>query len=132
MSELIFVKAMRCLPLGVTILNNVELAFSKGVPELDRSVSRSRNDLSVVGRERDRQDITSVTDKLSGGQTSVQVPQSEGLVPRGRKSELTVGRNGNVGNKVVVSVQDLLGESERVVISRQLPDNDSLVYPTSV
>lgn len=114
-------------PLRVTIVNNVELALSKGVPELDRSVSRSRNDLSVVGRERDRQDITSVTDKLSGGQTRVQVPKTKSLVPRGRQSELSIGRNGNVGYKVVVTVQDLLGETEVVVISGELPDDDRLV-----
>ena len=118
-------------PLGVTIVNNVELALSKGVPELDGSVSGSGNNLSVVGREGDAENVTSVSDELSGGQASVKIPQSEGLVPRGREGELTVRRDGDVGDKVVVSVQDLLWETERVLVSGELPNDDGLVF-TSV
>lgn len=40
-------------PLGVAVLDNVKLALSKGVPELDGSVSGGRDDLTVVSRERD-------------------------------------------------------------------------------
>jgi hypothetical protein len=116
----------------VTVVDNVELAFSEGVPELDRSVSRGGDDLSVVGREGDGEDVAGVANELSGGQTCVEVPKTEGLVPRRGKGELSVGRDGDVGDKVVVAVQDLLGESERVVVSRELPDDDGLVCELSV
>ena len=43
----------RCSPLGVSLILDVELALSKGVPELDGSVSGSRDNLSVVGGEGD-------------------------------------------------------------------------------
>ena len=69
-----------------------------------------------------------MADKLPGGQTRVEVPQTEGLVPRGREGELAVRRDGNVRDKVVVAVEDLLGETERGVISGELPDDDGLVY----
>ena len=58
----------------MTILLDVELAFSQGVPELDGPVSRTRDDLSVVGREGDGQDVGSVTNESSSGETSVEVP----------------------------------------------------------
>lgn len=115
-------------PLGVSVVNNVELALSKGVPELDGSVSGSRDDLSVVGREGDAEDVTGVSDELSGGQSGVQVPESEGLVPRGREGELAVRGDRDVRDEVVVSVEDLLGETEGVLVSGKLPNDDSLVY----
>lgn len=115
-------------PLGVAVLDNVKLALSKGVPELDGSVSGGRNNLTVVSRERDGENVASVADKLLGRQTSVKVPQPKGVVPRGRKSKLAVGRDGNVGHKVVVTVENLLGETVQVVLSGELPSNDSLVY----
>ena len=65
----------------MTVVNDVELALSKGVPELDGSVSGSGDDLSVVGGEGDGENVTGVADELSGGQTSVKVPETEGLVP---------------------------------------------------
>ena len=79
-------------------------------------------------KERDiRQDIPSVTHKLPSGQTSVQVPQTQSLIPRGRQGKLAVGRDGNVRDKVVVAVQDLLGETKVGVIPGELPDDEGLV-----
>lgn len=40
-------------PLGVAVFDNVELALAEGVPELDGAVTRSRDDLTVVGGEGD-------------------------------------------------------------------------------
>ena len=74
-----------------------------------------------------REDVASVSDKLPGGETSVEVPQPQGLVPRGGKGELTVRRDDNVRNKVVVAVEDLLGEAKGRIVPGELPDNDGLV-----
>lgn len=68
-------------PLGVAVLGDVELALAERVPQLDGAVARAGNNLPVVGRERDGQDIRGVADKAAGGQTSVEVPQAQGLVP---------------------------------------------------
>lgn len=39
-------------PLSVPVVDDVELAFSKRVPQLDCPVPRSRNDLTVIRRKR--------------------------------------------------------------------------------
>ena len=44
-------------PLGVAVLLDVVLALAEGVPELDGLIARSRNDLSVVGRESNAKNI---------------------------------------------------------------------------
>jgi len=40
---------------------------------------------------------------------------------------LAVGGNDNVGNKVVVAVEDTPCEAERVLIAGELPDDDSFI-----
>ena len=72
----------------MTLLLDVKLALSQSVPELDRLVSRSRDDLPVVSREGDREDVGGVTDESSGGRSGVEVPESEGVVPRRGEGEL--------------------------------------------
>lgn len=44
-------------PVGVTLILDGVLALSQGVPQLDGLVSGARNDLTVVDREGDRQDV---------------------------------------------------------------------------
>lgn len=66
----------------MTVLLDVELAFSEGVPELDGAVSGPGDDLSVISREADGEDVGGVADKPSSRDTSVEVPKSESLVPR--------------------------------------------------
>jgi hypothetical protein len=68
-----------------------------------------------------------VADKLAGREAGVEVPQAEGLVPRRRERELAVRRDDDVRDKVVVAVEDLLGEAERRLVARELPDDDGLV-----
>ena len=40
-------------PFRVAVLDNVELALAESVPQLDGAVARGRNNLTVVGGERD-------------------------------------------------------------------------------
>lgn len=65
----------------MALLLDVELAFTKGVPQLDGTVTATADNLSVVGGERDGKDIGGVTDEAAGGETSVKVPKAEGVVP---------------------------------------------------
>jgi len=72
-----------------------------------------------------------VADELAGGEAGVEVPETEGLVPRRREGELAVRRDDNVRDEVVVAVEDLLGEAERRLVTGELPDNDGLVCGVS-
>ncbi len=75
----------------MSLLSNGELAVTKSVPELDCSVAGSRDDLAVVGREGDGENIVSVADKTSGCGTSRELPEAESLVPGSGESICTVG-----------------------------------------
>ncbi|KAJ2693507.1 hypothetical protein GGH99_001118, partial [Coemansia sp. RSA 1285] len=98
-----------------------------GVPDLDGLVAGRRDDLTVVRRERDRKDILVVANEAAGGLAGVDVPQAQGLVPRGRQNILAVRGNGNVLDKVVVALQRALGNAVVAVIASQRPDNQGLV-----
>lgn len=100
----------------MTTLSDVELALSKSVPQLDGLVARTRDDLSVVSRERDREDIVGVADEATGGSTSVQIPKTDSLIPRSRQSELTIRRDGKILDKMVVTEKRLAGNAIVVFI----------------
>ena len=114
-------------PLGVAILLDVVLALAEGVPELDRPVTRARDDLPVVSREADGEDIGGVADEAAGRVASVEIPQAERVVPGGRERELAVRGDHDVRHEVVVPVQDALRVPVRVLVARKLPDDDRLV-----
>jgi len=69
-------------PFGVSLIFDGVLALSKSIPKLDGSVSRSRNDLSVISGESNAQNVLGVSNKSSSGGSGVKIPQSEGSVPR--------------------------------------------------
>lgn len=77
----------------MSLLSDSELAVTEGVPELDCAVAGSRNDLSVVGGEGDRENIVGVSDKSAGGGTGGKLPEAESLVPGGGESVGTVRRD---------------------------------------
>jgi hypothetical protein len=112
----------------VTIFLDIVLAFTKSVPQLDGLVTRTRHDLTVVGREGNREDITSVTNETAGGLAVVQVPETESGIPGSRQSELTVRGDGEIFNKVVVTSQGLARNTVVDFVPGQVPDNDGLVY----
>lgn len=68
-------------PVGVSLLGDGELAIAESVPELDRSVAGSRYNLSVVGREGDRQNIVGVSNKSASCSTCGKLPEAKSLVP---------------------------------------------------
>lgn len=115
-------------PLGVTILLDVILALSQCVPELDRSVTRTGNDLPVISAEADGKNVRGVANEATSGVASVEVPEAEGVIPGRRQSELAVRRDNDIRNEVVVAMKDALGVAVGVLVAGQLPDNDSLVY----
>lgn len=78
-------------PLGVALVGDGVLAVTKGVPQLDGAVARTGDDLAVVGREGDGQDVVGVADEAAGGDTGGELPEAESLVPGRGESVGTVG-----------------------------------------
>src|SRR4051812_12096777 len=91
-------------PFPMTIVLDIKLALSERVPELNRAVSRTRHNLSVISTEADAQHIRSMANKAARCEASVEVPEAQCMVPRRGKSELAVGGDNNVGHEVVMSV----------------------------
>ena len=112
----------------MAVVLDIVLALAEGVPELDCPVARAGNNLAVVCGEADREDIGGVADKTASGNTSVEVPQAQRVVPRGGESELTVGGDDDVRYEVVVPVKDALWVTVLVLVAGVLPDDDRLVW----
>ena len=72
-------------PVTVSLLSDSKLAVTKSVPQLDGSVSGSRNNLSVVSREGDGENVVGVSYESAGGGTSGKLPKAKGLVPGSRE-----------------------------------------------
>jgi hypothetical protein len=111
----------------VAVFLDVVFALPKSVPELDGTVTGTRDDLTVVRTEADRENIGGMADKAAGCETSIQVPEAEGVIPGGGESKLTVRGDDDVRYEVVVAFKDALRVSVRILIASELPDNDSLV-----
>lgn len=119
-------------PFGVTrfALGDGVLAFTQGVPELDSLVTGSGDNLTVVDGEGDTQDILFVSDETTGGLSGVDLPETEGSVPRSGKSELSITGDDNITDEVGMSTKGTTGVTVRIVgVTRvgQLPDKDGLV-----
>lgn len=100
----------------MSIVLDVILAFTKGIPEFDRSVPRARNDLPVVSTETDGEYIGGVTDETPCSVSCIKVPKTERVIPRRGQSELTVRGYNNIGNEMVVSMKNSLWKTLRVLI----------------
>ena len=75
----------------MTLVGNGKFAVAQCVPQLDRTVPRARDDLTVIGGEGDGKDIVGVTDEAAGRHAGSEFPQSKGLVPGGGEGVGTVG-----------------------------------------
>ena len=74
----------------MTLVGNGKLAVAQRVPQLDGAIAGAGDDLTVVGGERDGEDIVGVADETTGRHASSEFPQAERLVPGGGKSVGTV------------------------------------------
>lgn len=111
----------------MAILLDVVFALAEGIPELDGSVARARDDLPVVSAEADGQNIGGVADEAASGGSGVEIPEAESVVPGRREGELTVGRDNDIRDEVVVSVEDFFRGAVPRFVTSQLPDDDGLV-----
>jgi hypothetical protein len=65
----------------MSIILDVEFAFSQGVPELDRPISAPAHDLPVISAEADAKNVRFVPNKATCSLTGVQVPETESVIP---------------------------------------------------
>mmetsp|Transcript_7944 Transcript_7944/g.20778 ORF Transcript_7944/g.20778 Transcript_7944/m.20778 type:complete len:342 (+) Transcript_7944:66-1091(+) len=116
-------------PLGVAILLDRVLALAERVPQLDRLVACTRDDLAVVSREGHGEHILLVlvvARKPTRGGAGVEVPKAERAVPRARERKLTVRGDGHVLHIVRVAFEGPAGGAV-VLTAVEGPDDDRLV-----
>merc|ERR1739848_371669 len=104
-------------PFSVTLLLDGVFALSQSIPQLDGLVSGSTDNLPVIGRKSNAQNIVAVIFKTPGGTSSGQIPQSQVLVPRSGQGKVSIRREDNIRNKVSVSMETLLGDSIVLLIA---------------
>lgn len=68
-----------------------------------------------------------MADESTRGLTGVKVPETESVVPRRGQGELAIGGDDDVRDEVVVSVQNAFWIAVCILVTGQLPDDDSLV-----
>ena len=107
--------------------NQITLAFTTSVPDLDGLITATRDDQTVIRAERGAQDISSVTDELANTLTSAQVPQAHSLVPGSSQGILTVLAQANILDKVIVTLEGTLRGTVAFTITSQVPNDGSLV-----
>jgi len=115
-------------PVLVAILLDGVLALGQGVPQLDGLVSGGRDNLSVVSREGDRENVLGMVLESAGSLSSAEIPQSHGLVPGPGEGKVTIRRKNNIRDEMTMSMKSLLGNAiVSNVIPGQLPDDERLV-----
>lgn len=80
-------------PLGVALVSDGELAVTEGVPELDGAITRTRDDLAVIGGEGHGENVAVVPNEAAGGVAGGEFPEAKGLVPGCGQSVGTIGGN---------------------------------------
>lgn len=116
-------------PVLVVIAISGVFVFSQGVPKFDFFVSSGGDDLSVVTWKTYSENFLLVSGELSDGLSSLDVPESQGLVPWGGDTEFSGQREGKVRDEVVVSGELSLGSSDNSVnsFSVEVPGHESFV-----
>lgn len=74
----------------MALIGNGELAVTEGVPELNSSIAGSRDDLSVIGGEGNRENIVGVTHESASSRAGGELPEAESLVPGSRQCICTI------------------------------------------
>jgi len=110
--------------------SNGVLALSKSVPKLDGLITGTRNDLTVVYGEGNREDVLVVTNETTGGATRVDFPKTQGSIPRSTECELSIRTDHDIRYEVGVSAECAAGVAVFLISTAgvgELPDKDGLV-----
>jgi len=65
----------------MSLFSNSELTITKSIPEFDSFISATADYLSVVGTERDGENIICMTHETTSGFTSVEIPETKSFIP---------------------------------------------------
>ena len=65
----------------MTLFGDCIFAVAEGIPKLNCSIARARDDLTVVSGEGDGEDIVGVTDETASRDASGEFPKAKSLVP---------------------------------------------------
>jgi hypothetical protein len=95
----------------MALVGNGILAVAESVPELDGAITRTRDDLTVVGGEGYGENVVGVADKATRGDASRELPEAKSLVPGRGEGVCTIGRD------------DLKLESECLICHHQIGFN---------
>lgn len=95
---------------GVSVLDGV-FALTEGVPETDGAITRGGDDLTVVDREGDGEDVLGVADEAAGGGAGAEVPEAELAVPGTGEGKLAVGAEDNILDEVGVAGEAATGNA---------------------
>lgn len=107
--------------------NQVTLAFTTRVPDLDGLITATGDNQAVIRGEAGRQDISSVANELANSLTRAQVPQAHSLVPGGSQGVLAVLAQSDILNGVIVTSQGALRDTVAFTITSQLPNDGSFI-----
>lgn len=120
-------------PVGVGLFLEGEFAVTDGVPELDVTVRTTGQDLSVVWGESNGQDFLGVAKEESRALLCFDVPETDGLIPRGGQKEVVAFSKGQIGDEVAVASEHGKSLAVRVVFVSvsgswvEFPDQDGSV-----
>ena len=100
------------------------------VKQVNGAVVGYTGNLSVVFRERHRENVLEVLHEATSGLAGVVVPETEGDIPRAGQCKLSIGTDGNVLDEVGVALEVLLWEAVRVTVIDNMgqgPHDDGLI-----
>ena len=107
--------------IGAAGSRKVALELATSIPNLDRLVSAAAHNKAVVGREGDRKNLRSVTNKSGFGLTFDQIPKTHRLIPRAGNGVLAIAGKSNVLDKVVMAMKRLLSNSKGFAVASYFP-----------
>jgi len=67
------------------LISDREFAIAEGIPQLDSTVTRPRDNLAIISGEGDGEDVVGVADETAGCGAGCEFPETECLVPGGGK-----------------------------------------------
>lgn len=96
-------------------------------PVLDGLVTASRDDFLTILRDGNGQNVLGVSNERLQASSGGEVPNTEGVVPRGRDGVVTAAGKSDIGDSVAVSVQALGGAANLLTAGESLPNDQLLV-----
>lgn len=121
-------------PVTVTVILCGEgvLALTQSVPDLDGTIAGTRDNLTVICRECNGQNILGVVSETQGGLTFFKVPEAEGTIPgtgKDKETLVVISGQSDIRDEVVVADQTLGWDTVATfsLINIDLPDDDGTI-----